>query len=276
MSFETQKPNDTSGVRLCHTSCNLLDVGTLDAYLTTVREWLDAHPYEVISIQMGNNNGQSTRIPVSDYVASFENAGIMKYVYTPSARAMNLTDWPTLGEMILRNQRVVVTMNAGTDQNQAPWLLDETNYQWATPFSPTDPSFPCTQQQPAGQAEEVSRNRMYLMNHNLNIDITLGGVSILVPAYGLLDMVNAVSGNGSLGLNVQNCEKMWGRPPNWLLVDYYNFGNFNGSVFQVAATANNVTYNRGSCCGTNARSAGNLVASPLTLLVVSAFLVLLF
>jgi hypothetical protein len=48
----------------------------------------------------------------------------------------------------------------------------------------------------------------------------------------------------------------WGRPPNFLLVDYYNFGSpMNGSVFQVAATANNVTYNR-ECCG-NVEGAGS-------------------
>lgn len=41
----------------------------------------------------------------------------------------------------------------------------------------------------------------------------------------------------------------WNRPPNFLLVDYYNYGNFNGSVFEVAAEMNNVTYN-GKCCGT--------------------------
>ena len=42
---------------------------------------------------------------------------------------------------------------------------------------------------------------------------------------------------------------MWDRPPNFLLVDYYNHGSpMNGSVFEVAARANNVTYNRG-CCG---------------------------
>lgn len=28
-------------------------------------------------------------------------------------------------------------------------------------------------------------------------------------------------------------------------------GNFNGSVFQVAARANNVTYDRADCCGTS-------------------------
>jgi hypothetical protein len=40
----------------------------------------------------------------------------------------------------------------------------------------------------------------------------------------------------------------WGRPPNFLLVDYYNSGDFPGSVFEVAAIHNNVTYNR-RCCG---------------------------
>jgi hypothetical protein len=39
---------------------------------------------------------------------------------------------------------------------------------------------------------------------------------------------------------------MWGRPPNFLNVDFYNNGS--GSVFEVAAKWNNVTYT-GKCCG---------------------------
>jgi hypothetical protein len=148
---------------------------------------------------------------------------------------------------------------------------------WETPFSPTNPSFPCTQQRPPNQPEEVSRNRMYMVNHNMNVEITLAGLSgILIPAYGLLSEVNAVSGNGSLGLNVQNCETMWNRPPNLLLVDYYNQGNFNGSVFQVAATANGVTYKRGSCCGSATTSgASSVFSTPFSLLLSSVALVLL-
>ena len=48
---------------------------------------------------------------------------------------------------------------------------------------------------------------------------------------------------------------MWNRPPNFLLVDYYNYGNFNGSVFEVAAEMNNVTYN-GHCCGSTSAAQG--------------------
>ncbi|KAI4645898.1 hypothetical protein J4E93_005476 [Alternaria ventricosa] len=262
LQFETQKPNETSAIRLCHTSCNLLDVGTLQSYLATVKSWLDQNPFEVIAIMMGNNNGQDTRNPATDYIAPFQASGIMEYVWTPPSASLNLTDWPTLAEMIIRNKRVVVMLDYGADQEQVPWLLSEFNYQWQTPFSPTDPAFPCTEQRPPNQPEGVSRERMYVMNHNLNIEVSLPGVSsILIPAYSLLDEINAVSGNGSVGLNVQNCEKMWNRPPNWILVDYYNYGNFNGSVFQVAATANNVTYNEQSCCGTESTSAARMLRS---------------
>ena len=40
----------------------------------------------------------------------------------------------------------------------------------------------------------------------------------------------------------------WPNSPNFLLVDYYNLGSSPGSVFQVAAQHNNVTYDR-ACCG---------------------------
>ncbi|KAL6159133.1 hypothetical protein ACJQWK_03657 [Exserohilum turcicum] len=250
VQFETHKPNQTSAIRLCHTSCDLLDVGLLSTYLATVKTWLDTNPYEVISIMMGNNNNDQFRIAPADYASAFADADMTSYLWVPPAPSMNLSDWPTLSEMILQNKRVVVMLDYNANQTQVPWLLDEFSYQWQTPFSPTDPSFPCTEQRPAGQAAAVSRNRMYMLNHNLNVAVDLAGLSqILIPAYSLLDQVNAVSGNASVGANVDNCTQMWDRPPNWILVDYYNYGNFNGSVFEVAARANGVSYNQQSCCG---------------------------
>lgn len=277
MQFETHKPNTSSAIRLCHTSCDLLDVGTLESYLATVKGWLDVNPFEVIGIIIGNNNDDSMRIPATDYVAPFRNAGMIEYLWTPQSNTLNLTEWPTLAEMIIRNKRVVVMLDYGTDQEQVPWLLSEFNYQWETPFSPTDPSFPCTQQRPLNQAEEVSRKRMYMMNHNLNIQVSLLGQDILIPAYTLLDQVNAVSGNGSVGLNVQNCERIWNRPPNWILVDYYNYGSFNGSVFEVAAIANNVTFRSRTCCGSDSNNAAGVLSSQgslVTCLLTTLFMFL--
>ncbi|KAL6708966.1 hypothetical protein ACN47E_002093 [Coniothyrium glycines] len=272
LQFETQQPSSTSGIRLCHTSCNILDVGPLESYLATVKGWLDDNPYEVLGIIMGNNNGQSTRIPAAAYVAPFQDSGLLDYVWTPSSKSLNLTHWPTLAELIIENKRVVVMIDYGADRESVPWLLSEFDYMWETPFSPTDPAFPCTQQRPPNQAENVSRERMYMMNHNLNIEMSISNERILIPAYPLLEQVNAVSGDGSVGMNVQNCTATWGHPPNWILVDYYNVGNFNGSVFQVAATANNVTYNADRCCGSVRTSAAvihrvtNLLAIALALI----------
>jgi len=45
---------------------------------------------------------------------------------------------------------------------------------------------------------------------------------------------------------VEVCYNDWGRAPNFLNVDYYNVGS--GSVFDVAAMYNNVTYDK-RCCG---------------------------
>ena len=58
----------------------------------------------------------------------------------------------------------------------------------------------------------------------------------------------------------------WPRPPNFLLVDYYNDGSYPGSVFEVAAQLNNVTYNR-PCCGKVPSAAYRVVPSGALLLI---------
>lgn len=134
------------------------------------------------------------------------------------------------------------------------------SYQWQTPFSPTSPSFPCTVQRPPNQAHNISERRLYLANHNLNVEIGLSFGSsgdILVPDVVQLNSTNAnTTVFGSAELAVQHCVEDWGRPPNFLLVDYYNRGNFNGSTLAVAAEANNVTYDVGSCCGNGVSASG--------------------
>lgn len=67
---------------------------------------------------------------------------------------------------------------------------------------------------------------------------------------------------------------MWNRPPNFLLVDYYNYGSFNGSVFEVAAEMNNVTYN-GKCCGNQTSAAPTLLPEGSWRTVLVALLVIL-
>ena len=64
----------------------------------------------------------------------------------------------------------------------------------------------------------------------------------------------------------------WGVPPNFLLVDYYNYGDPKpGSVFEVAARWNNVTYNR-PCCGSKANAAAGSQANSIAVYVAIALI----
>jgi len=242
--MQTHLVNDS--MYLCHTTCDLLNAGLLIDYLVTVTDWLDKNPYEVITILFSNGG----YVLPGNYSEPVVNSGLINYVYTAPTIPMPLDSWPTLAEMILTNRRAVVMLDYDTNQTAYPWLLDEFSYVWETPFSPTDPAFPCTAERPPDQPRDVRDDRMYMANHNLNVEVTLAGISLDLPARTRLNQTNAITGYGSLGAAVENCSAMWDRPPNFLLVDYYNIGSFNGSVFQVAADANGVTYNRDSCCGT--------------------------
>lgn len=183
-----------------------------------------------------------------------EQSGILRYVYTPPYVPMNLSSWPTLTDMILGGGRVVMFMDYMANQTAYPWLLDEFSQMWETPFDPVNNTFPCDVSRPPNLAASDANNRLSLINHNLNTELSVLGVDLLVPARTQLNITNNATGTGSLGLSANQCVNQWGRPPNFLNVDYYNYGGYPGSVFEVAAEMNNVTYNR-ACCGTSTSGA---------------------
>ena len=226
----------------CHTSCDVLDAGPITDYLGDVYDWVSTHQYDVVTILL-ENGGYN---PVEQYVPFIESTGLVQYAYEPPVIPMGIDDWPTLASMILTGKRVVFFMDYDANQTAVPWLLDEFSQMWETPFDPTNRTFPCDVQRPPGFSEADAKNRLYMTNHNLNYEINLLGNSILVPNIPLLNVTNNVTGFGSLGLGAEDCFDMWDYPPKFLNVDYYNVGN--GSVFEVAAKYNNVTYNR-PCCG---------------------------
>jgi hypothetical protein len=245
--------NDT--LYYCHTSCDLLNAGTVEDYLREVTEWVEEHPFDVITILFGNSDWDKTTadgkplVTASNFAKPIEASGLRKYIYQPPKTAMELNDWPTLGELILQNKRVITFIDYNYDTDAVPYLLWEFYNMWETTFSPTDQNFPCNLGRPEGMSEQKMREILYMANHNLNAEISFAGLNLLVPNVAEIKQTNSVEGFGSLGLMANTCTSDWGRPPNFLLVDFYNEGSTNGSVFEVAARANNVTYNR-ECCGT--------------------------
>lgn len=201
MQFQTHLVNDT--LYLCHSNCDLLNVGTLESYLTTVSQWVRQHPYDVITILMGN----SDYVAPSYFAKVIESSGLKDLIYTPSKIPMALEDWPTLSSMILSGKRVVTFLDYQANQTETPWLMDEFSQMWETPFSPTDRAFPCTVQRPPGLAPEDAQHRLYMANHNLNLQFNFGSLNLLIPNTAELNETNSdsIEDYGSLGRMAHNC-----------------------------------------------------------------------
>ena len=198
---ETHYNAATNTVSYCHTSCDLLNAGTAEEFFTTVTRWIKTHPYDVVTLLIVN----SDYINVKNYTAPILDSGLANYAYVPPQIPMNISSWPTLSTMILTGKRAVIFMDYNANQTEVPYVLDEFSQMWETAFSPTNRSFPCTQQRPPGLSQQDAEGRMYLANHNLNTEISLAGISLLVPTSALINETNALNGTGSLGLMANNC-----------------------------------------------------------------------
>jgi hypothetical protein len=194
----------------CHTSCDLLNAGTYQSELETVVGWLKDNPYDVVTILIVN----SDLTTVENFIPAIQDSGLAEYLYTPKYVPQHKDQWPTLGEMILNNDRAVVFMDYNANQTAVPYILDEFTHMWETPFSPQDPSFPCTIQRPPGLNTTAAReNYMYLANHNLNtaIDISAilgngGDETILIPNTASINTTNGeYLTTGQLGAMAANC-----------------------------------------------------------------------
>jgi hypothetical protein len=100
-----------------------------------------------------------------------------------------------------------------------PYILDEFAYFFETPYDVTDKSFPdCSINRPSGATAD---GRMYIVNHFLDDDI----FGILIPDYLAAATTNAATGTGSIGSQASLCESIYGRPPNFVLLDFANKGD---------------------------------------------------
>lgn len=238
-TLQVQAHNTSSdGIHLCHTSCSLVDGGTLQSYLTKVATWVQSNPNEVISIVIVN----SDNLPPTSYVSAFQSSGLSPYVYSPPSASLSLYSWPTLGQLIDAKTNVVVFMDYNADFQQVPWIIDEFSNMWEDAYNVVDQSFACSVNRTSGSAA----SQMMMINHFLDTTYTFGNTQFWVPDKTKLNQTNAVSGYGSIGAHVTNCYQIWGRNPNHILLDFYDSGGsapfqYVASLNSVAAPTNTVT-----------------------------------
>ncbi len=198
--------SNPSSIVLCHGPCGLGSTPHLEV-LTTIVEFLHAHPKDVITLIYEDH------VAAADLAVDYGATGAVELVYTHQTG----DPWPTLGEMIAAGTRLVVTAEQGGPPpvwHQNVWTLA-----WDTPYGPQDP---------ADLSCELNRgspdNDLFLVNHWVNNDLGL-------PSVEDAQLVNAYD---FLLARAQDCEAQWGHPPNFLAVDFYD----RGDLFAVVDTLN--------------------------------------
>ncbi len=214
-------------LELCHTSCSLLDAGSLQAFLSDIKSWMDGNPNEVVTLLLVNSDNNST----ATFGSVFSASGIDKYGYTPTSTTGPQATWPTLQSMISANTRLVTFIASIGYSSTYPYLLPEFNYAFETPFSVTSlSSFTCALDRPstltaAGAPAAIRAGYLPLLNHFVD---TVESFGIQVPDVTDVATTNspALNTTGALGTEAAKCASQWGgAKPVFVLLDFWNVAN---------------------------------------------------
>ncbi|KAI7880609.1 PLC-like phosphodiesterase [Lichtheimia hyalospora FSU 10163] len=221
-------PDGSDKMYLCHTSCTILNAGAAVDTLRNITTWLKDNPNEVISIFWNFPNNDFF---APDFEEPYKESGLIEYSHVQNVNNMT---WPTLGEMIAANKRVVSYMDMNADQTNYPWMHAEFSYMFETPYENNNASsFSCVIDRPDDPTDPASM--MYGMNHFLYGNLPWGEVTIQIPQSGSAGSTNS---EDSLMKQASQCRQTFGSQPNFLIVDFYN----KGQTLQIAAELNNVTF----------------------------------
>lgn len=121
------QPEGPKDVYMAHGFCELGSTRFVDT-LESIKEFLVLNPNEVLIMVI-----QDEGVTPADVAKCFERSGLLDFVY----RGAVTPPWPTLGEMVARNERIVVM--AENHAEGVPWyhhmigILQETPYKFRTP-----------------------------------------------------------------------------------------------------------------------------------------------
>jgi hypothetical protein len=182
---------------LCHAMCELGSTKLIDS-MKQVKDWLDAHPREVVTLFVQDE------VSPKDFAEDMDSAGLVPMTRTHDAGA----PWPTLREMISSGKRLVVLAENRGGGTTYPWLLQGFDQVQDTPYDAKKPSdFSCKRLR--GPADAA----LFLVNHWLNN-----------PQRRVSD-ATAVNAADVLGPRLDQCKKERQHIPNFVAVDYYTRGD---------------------------------------------------
>jgi len=190
-------PQGPTEAYLCHALCELGSTKWLPN-LEEVADWLETNPREVVTLFVQD------QVSPADTAELIEQAGLLRYVYTPLAK----DEWPTLGQMVESGKRLVVLMEAHGGGTAYPWLLQGFDWVQDTPFLFRSPDqFSCAENRGGPEAP------LFLVNHWITDKAQ--------------EVTNAetVNARDVLLPRLEQCRAERGLLPNFVAVDFYDRGD---------------------------------------------------
>jgi hypothetical protein len=185
------------GLYLAHAFCEL---GALPLVpeLHEIREFLVAHPSEVILLIV-----EDTGAPPLQLAAAFAVSRLEEHVYRGPAGP----PWPTLREMVERDERVLVLTESG--RPGIPWMFPAFSVLQETPYSFKDTTAFSNEPNRGG-----TTGSMLLMNHWID-----------TAPRALPSNAERVNSYDFLMRRIRDFRKTRGRVPNVIAVDFYRTGD---------------------------------------------------
>jgi hypothetical protein len=164
-----------------------------------IKRFLEANPREILTIEFEDHASAEKT------VAIFREIGLDKLAHTQAKDAA----WPTLGEMIAQNRRLVVLAdNQGGKVADAPWYHYTWELAWDNPYAAkSEEDFVCR----VGRGK--SENKIFILNH------------FLTAPLGLPSLAEKANTRDSLQGHIERCQKEIGRLPNFVAVDFVDIGD---------------------------------------------------
>jgi hypothetical protein len=200
----------TREIFLCHAFCEVGATRAVDA-LRGVHEWLLAHPEEVLILSIEDDTD------AADTAKLIVDSGLIGEVYRGPAKP----PWPTLRELIERDERVLVLIE--NDASAAPWMhaqpdvMQETPYRFATVPELAAPTT-------CAPNRGGTKGSLLLVNHWVDTSPA--------PRKTIAREVNA---DGFLGPRLDRCRRERKLEPTIVAVDFYRQGDVFSTVRRLNA-----------------------------------------
>ena len=198
--FDTH-PLDDGTPGLCHGYCSLGSKPLVDG-LVELRTFLDANPREVVVLIF------EAYVPESDVETTFAASGLATYAYAGSS-----DPWPTLGELIAANTRLIVFTDDATAT--LPWHRYSYTSMWENAYHAESPE----ELQAQCDVDRGDRSfPLWTLNHFLTAPLASA------------DLAETVNFDPFFQDRVRACMAETGDFPNFVLVDFYELGDVHAVV----------------------------------------------